>query len=235
MARPGGINVANVFDIPRRARLSYVSLTLPSQYPPHCRWSKKGFIALLRSYAENLLFGECVLVAIDVQSAFLQKLETKASIELASRIAWTLGAAAWFGVPIVVTAEDVPRLGGVIDEVAGRLAARTVVYNKMSFDLTADPDIVAAIRATGKQTAMLLGLETDVCVAQSAIGLLGLGYRVVAACGRGIRGSSYRWRCGAARLGRAPNSPVSSPRNSSPPPHRRAASVDSRMISLPPM
>jgi nicotinamidase-related amidase len=125
--------------------------------------------------------GECVLVAIDVQTAFLQKLETKASTDLASRIAWTLGAAAWFGVPIVVTAEDVPRLGGVTDEVAGRLVGQTVVYNKMSFDLTGDPDIVAAIRATGKQTAMLLGLETDVCVAQSAIGLLRLGYRVVAA------------------------------------------------------
>ena len=34
MARPGGINVANVFDIPRRARLNYVSLTLPPRRLP---------------------------------------------------------------------------------------------------------------------------------------------------------------------------------------------------------
>lgn len=122
---------------------------------------------------------QCMLVAIDVQSAFLKKLELKASTELALRIAWTLGASAWFEIPIVVTAEDVPRLGGVTEQIAGLLAARSVVHNKMSFDLTADPEIVAAIRATGKQTAILLGLETDVCVAQSAIGLLGLGYRVV--------------------------------------------------------
>ena len=122
---------------------------------------------------------QCMLVAIDVQSAFLKKLELKASIELALRIAWTLGASAWFEIPIVVTAEDVPRLGGVTEQIAGLLATRTVVHNKMSFDLTADPEIVAAIGATGKQTAILLGLETDVCVAQSAIGLLGLGYRVV--------------------------------------------------------
>jgi len=123
---------------------------------------------------------DCVLVAIDVQTAFLNKLEKQKAIELASRIGWTLGAAAWFGMPIVVTSEDIPRLGGVAEEVAGRLAADTVVYNKMSFDLTADPSIVEAVRTTSRQTAILLGLETDVCVAQSALGLLALGYRVVA-------------------------------------------------------
>ena len=35
------------------------------------------------------------------------------------------------------------------------------------------------MRNTGRTTAILVGFETDVCVAQSAIGLLGQGYRVV--------------------------------------------------------
>ena len=48
----------------------------------------------------------------------------------------------------------------------------------MVFGLAGQPDILAAVRATGRKTAILAGLETDVCVAQSAIGLLQAGYRV---------------------------------------------------------
>ena len=49
----------------------------------------------------------------------------------------------------------------------------------MSFGLAADPEIMTAVQNTGRKTAVLVGLETDVCVAQSALGLLQKGYRVV--------------------------------------------------------
>ncbi len=39
--------------------------------------------------------------------------------------------------------------------------------------------IMAALKDTGRGTAILVGLETDVCIAHSAIGLLQQGYRVV--------------------------------------------------------
>jgi nicotinamidase-related amidase len=38
---------------------------------------------------------------------------------------------------------------------------------------------LAAVDKTGRKTAVLIGLETDVCVMHSAIGLLEHGYRVV--------------------------------------------------------
>jgi nicotinamidase-related amidase len=38
--------------------------------------------------------------------------------------------------------------------------------------LAAEPAIMAAVEATGRRTADLVGAETDVCVAQSAVGLL---------------------------------------------------------------
>jgi hypothetical protein len=38
---------------------------------------------------------------------------------------------------------------------------------------------MAALSSVARKTAVLVGLETDVCVAQSALGLLELGYRVV--------------------------------------------------------
>ena len=124
--------------------------------------------------------GDSVLVVIDVQAAFTRKLAPADARAIVARTAWLVGAAGWLGIPVVVTAEDVPRLGGPVDEVAQRLAPGTPVHDKLVFDLTGEPRIVEAIQGTGRHTAVLAGFETDVCVAHSAIGLLGQGYRVVA-------------------------------------------------------
>jgi nicotinamidase-related amidase len=47
------------------------------------------------------------------------------------------------------------------------------------FGLADDPLAGAAVRDTGRGTVVLTGLETDVCVAHSALGLLDSGHRVV--------------------------------------------------------
>ncbi len=82
------------------------------------------------------------------------------------------------GVPIIATAEDVDESGSLCSEILDRLPSETTVHDKMSFGLAADPAIVTAIEATGRGSMILVGLETDVCVSQSALGLLAKGYRV---------------------------------------------------------
>jgi hypothetical protein len=47
------------------------------------------------------------------------------------------------------------------------------------FGLADCPEIMAAVRSTGRRTALLAGFETDVCVTHSAVGLGEAGYRVV--------------------------------------------------------
>jgi nicotinamidase-related amidase len=50
---------------------------------------------------------------------------------------------------------------------------------KPVFGVAENPAIVADIERHGRGTAVLCGLETDVCVAQSALGLDDRGFRVV--------------------------------------------------------
>jgi nicotinamidase-related amidase len=123
---------------------------------------------------------DSLLIVIDVQAAFLGKLPPDDGERLLGRICWLVRVAHYLEVPLVVTAEDVPSLGSVHPQVAEALPPSAQVYNKMSFGLAADPVILAAIGRTGRKTAVLVGLETDVCVAQSAIGLLQHGYCVAA-------------------------------------------------------
>ena len=122
---------------------------------------------------------DSILVVIDVQSAFVNKLLEDQRQPLVNRICWLIGTANWLNIPLVVTAEDVSSLGGVVPEVESSLPENTQIQNKMAFGLAGNPDILAAVEQTGRKTAVIAGLETDVCVAQSAIGLFERGYKVV--------------------------------------------------------
>jgi nicotinamidase-related amidase len=135
---------------------------------------------------------DSILIVIDVQPAFVAKLPPQAGPPLVNRICWLIGVARWLNVSLVVTAENIAELGGVAPEIERALPPDTRIHDKLIFGLAADPAILAAVEASGRRTAVLIGLETDVCVAQSALGLLDRGYRVVAvADATGSPGSAH--------------------------------------------
>ena len=121
---------------------------------------------------------DSVLVVIDVQERFLGKLPAEQAEGLLGRICWLVEVARWAGVPLVVTAEDMTLKGGVHPRLAELLPHDCRVYDKNLFGLAAEPRILRAVEETRRRSAILVGLETDVCVAQSAIGLMEHGYRV---------------------------------------------------------
>ena len=124
---------------------------------------------------------DSVLIVVDAQPGFSGEGEDAADVARSRAVAgWLVGVAAAFDVPIVVTEED-PDANGSTDRVIGdRLPPETLVFVKPVFGLAGVPEIVGAIQATGRRTAIVVGAETDVCVAQSAIGLIDLGFRVIA-------------------------------------------------------
>jgi len=108
-----------------------------------------------------------MLVVVDAQPRFLGDGAEPAR----DRIAWLVAVAARLGVPVVVTEEEPGRNGATDERIAERLPPDTPVFTKPTFGLAGTPEILAAVLATGRRTAVLVGAETDVCVAQSAIGL----------------------------------------------------------------
>ena len=116
---------------------------------------------------------------IDAQDGFLRKLPDAEAAELVDRIRWLCRLAAWLHVPVVVTEEEPERNGPTAAPVADALVPGTPRHPKPVFDLAATPAILADVLRPGRETVVLCGLETDVCVAQSALGLLDRGHRVV--------------------------------------------------------
>ena len=127
------------------------------------------------------------LIVIDVQQYFLDKLPLDWREPLVERMAWLMRVARLLDIPIIATAEDVARDGPLVPELAELLPADSPpIFDKMTFGLYGQEDTRRAVEASGRDCFVLVGLETDVCVAQSAIGLRAGGHQVAVvedACG----------------------------------------------------
>ena len=122
---------------------------------------------------------DSVLVVIDIQDSFLEKYDAEVSQPLIEKVVWLLRIAGHLNVPVVAMAEDIDNAGNLNQSVRNALPGDVRLHNKNAFGLAGNPEILAAVEETGRNTAILVGTETDVCVAQSALGLMQRGYRVV--------------------------------------------------------
>ena len=119
-----------------------------------------------------------VLAVIDVQENFLNKLTLHEREPLVARIAWIMQVAVALDIPIVATAEDVSPTVNMLPQLQDLLPPGQTVFNKMVFSLYGQDDIRKAVEALDKSDVVLVGQETDVCIAQSAIDLCDAGYQV---------------------------------------------------------
>ena len=120
-------------------------------------------------------------MVVDMQAGFFagHSAAGRAGLDAAAaRAAWLVGVAAALGIPVTITEEDPVRNGQTDPAVLARAPAATRIFEKSVFGLAAQPEILAAVEAAGRRTVVLVGTETDVCVAQSALGLLARGFRV---------------------------------------------------------
>jgi nicotinamidase-related amidase len=126
------------------------------------------------------------LCVIDVQEYFLAKLPLHERPALVARILWLVKVAARLDIPILATAEDMNRNGPMVPALATAFPPQTLIHNKMVFGLYGQDDIRDAVAMLNRRSFVLTGLETDVCISQSALGLAAAGYDVTVitdACG----------------------------------------------------
>jgi nicotinamidase-related amidase len=125
---------------------------------------------------------DSILVVVDAQAGFyadgLPPQERARAQDALDRLTWLAKVARRLGVPALLTEEDPARNGPTYAAIAETFPDSPAL-TKPTFGLTGTPAAVERIRAAGRATAVLGGFETDVCVAQSAIGLRELGLRVV--------------------------------------------------------
>lgn len=117
------------------------------------------------------------LIVIDMQERLVPAMQAPARTIRNARILLT--AAKELGVPAILTEQYPKGLGHTMPElakVAG--AAGATVLPKMHFSCMRDEDFADAFRRTGREQAIIAGMEAHICVMQTAVDLMGQGYEV---------------------------------------------------------
>lgn len=116
-----------------------------------------------------------LLLCVDLQPAFLKVIADSDSV--VKRCAFAIEAAAGFGIRVAFT-EQLPRkLGGTAPELLA-LAPNADVHAKSSFSVFGDDGITDGLRSLDIEHLILCGLETPVCIYQTALGALDVNLQV---------------------------------------------------------
>ena len=128
---------------------------------------------------KRIAVDNCWGVIIDYQEFFLAQAETRLRSRISANTRNFVRLLGYFRVPIVATLErPIDRKGSLPKEISAHLSDRARVFEKSFFDLTKEKKIRDHLGRLKKKQVIIAGSETDVCVLQSCLGLLSLGYEV---------------------------------------------------------
>jgi nicotinamidase-related amidase len=117
--------------------------------------------------------GDTGLLVVDVQDKLMAKIP--GAVALVRDIGFLIDAARLLDMPVQAT-EQYPRgLGPTVPDLARRLPERP---EKTAFSCCAVASVVETFRRAARPKIVLAGIEAHVCVQQTALDLLALGFRV---------------------------------------------------------
>jgi nicotinamidase-related amidase len=151
---------------------------------------------------------DSTLVVIDAQTGFvahhsMTERERERAGQALERAAWLVAIAGQLDIPVVVVEEGPHRARSTHPRVLDQLPEGAPVVVKTTFNLAACPDAMRALDGIGRRTTVLVGFETDTCVAESAVGLREHGYRVVVAQDASYSTGDVEHQRGLARMSSA--------------------------------
>lgn len=128
------------------------------------------------SHARILESSKTALVVVDVQEAFRNVIEDFS--EVASRIAMAVRGFRILERPVFVTEQYPKGLGRTAEEITSTLSSDFEFIEKTAFSSCGAAAFENGLRSAGISQVVLSGLETHICVNQTAHDLLTLGFDV---------------------------------------------------------
>ena len=150
---------------------------------------------------------ECALIVIDIQEKLLPPIFEKDRLlrnaQLLIRLANVLA------IPIVATTQYAKGLGNTVAEIRDLLPSAAI--DKNAFSCFGSDAFCSAIKSLPGQrnTVLLCGMESHICVTQTALGALREGYLVHVASDAVSSRTKWNWKIGLERM-RAAGAVISS-------------------------
>jgi nicotinamidase-related amidase len=117
--------------------------------------------------------GNCVLAVVDVQDRLIGTIaEHESTIH---NIKALIKAAAALQVPVIATEQE--KLGDILPELKTLLVGPSI--RKLTFSCCDSSEFMTRLNATGRKTVIVCGIETHICVMQTALDLLVGPHRIL--------------------------------------------------------
>jgi nicotinamidase-related amidase len=171
-----------------------------------------GSITDLGSYSEiarqSLEADRCALIVVDIQEKLLPPIYQKDQLVRNSQLLIRL--AGILKIPALLTTQYAKGLGKTVPEVSGLLPDVEPIDKHMFSCFGSDLFCSALKRLPGnRNTVLLCGMESHICVTQTALGALREGYIVHVASDAVSSRTEWNWKIGLERM-RAAGAVISS-------------------------
>ena len=119
---------------------------------------------------------EALLIVVDMQEPFLRGIHERD--RLTNNVQLLLQAAAILNVPVLSTLQYATRMGGVVSDLGQYLPGDVAPLDKLTFSCAGSDAFQAEIKKIGHRQILLCGVETHICVSQTALDLVHQGCQV---------------------------------------------------------
>ena len=140
------------------------------------RATKSSVVPSIPELADSAVPG-AALLAVDLQSALFGALPAATARALQARVSLALAACSGLRIPILFS-EQVPAKLGPTAPALRKLAPAAPVFGKNTFSAVADTHLLGALRDRRVEHILLAGLETPVCIYQTALDALAERFQV---------------------------------------------------------
>ena len=118
---------------------------------------------------------DTVLAVVDVQGKLAQMMYNKQS--LFANLQKIIKGARTLGIPVLWAEQNPEGLGRTVPEIADLLSGCQPI-SKLSFSCCGSDPFVRALRDLGRKQVVIAGIEAHVCVFQTGVDLLDMGFEV---------------------------------------------------------
>ncbi len=119
-----------------------------------------------------------LLLVIDLQTRLARAMPDNDANLMLNNSCKLVRAAGLLDIPVLVTEQYPKGLGATATKLTGCLPAGTPVFTKTGFSCCAAPDFDKTLSRTNRKQIILMGMETHVCILQSALELAVQNYQV---------------------------------------------------------
>ena len=119
---------------------------------------------------------QTILIVIDMQEPFLRGVRKYKDLIRGAGL--LVKAARILNVPVLATLQYRDKMGEVVPQIAEQLPEDCAPFDKMCFSSAGDESASRALADHRRRQVLLCGVETHICVGQTALDLLAGGYQV---------------------------------------------------------